>query len=398
MIYFDVTKSGSARHQSGLMRVSARLREELGAHATPVRWEARRGAWLVAGGRTPAPLSRDDWLFTAELFCEEERPGFWRFLRARPCRLAAMFHDAIPLRHPQISWPQSVARQPEYMKMLSAFDRVWAISEASRRDLVEFWRWQGGTVRAVVETIMLGADFDRQPRMAPPSDPPVAQLLCVGILEPRKNQLFLLDVCEALWTAGVSFDLHVIGRVNPHFGRPVIARLQAMRKTQPRAHYYEAASDGLLDRLYTVARVTAFPTLAEGCGLPVMESLWKGRMPVVAWSLRPTTGRLGLARCERCSPMMSHGGDWPLKRAPVCCRHGRTRRARCWREWAESWRSVSVSDLLTSNTQPSPPCHSPYEISRLTEQRRLFFTAGNRSAAPASGSRLRVPPHKWTRS
>ena len=277
MIYFDVTKSGSARHQSGLMRVSARLREELGAHATPVRWEARRGAWLVAGGRTPAPLSRDDWLFTAELFCEEERPGFRRFLRARPCRLAAMFHDAIPLRHPQISWPQSVARQPEYMKMLSAFDRVWAISEASRRDLVEFWRWQGGTVRAVVETIMLGADFDRQPRMAPPSDPPVAQLLCVGILEPRKNQLFLLDVCEALWTAGVSFDLHVIGRVNPHFGRPVIARLQAMRKTQPRAHYYEAASDGLLDRLYTVARVTAFPTLAEGCGLPVLESLWKGR-------------------------------------------------------------------------------------------------------------------------
>ena len=31
MICFDVTKSGTARHYSGLMRVSARLREELGA-------------------------------------------------------------------------------------------------------------------------------------------------------------------------------------------------------------------------------------------------------------------------------------------------------------------------------------------------------------------------------
>jgi glycosyltransferase involved in cell wall biosynthesis len=163
------------------------------------------------------------------------------------------------------------------MKMLAAFDCVWAISRASRSDLVGFWRWQGGAVRAAVETIMLGADFDRQPRKEPPSDPPAPQLLCVGILEPRKNQLFLLDVCESLWAEGVGFDLHVIGRVNPHFGRPVIARLQAMRKTQPRAHYYEGAADGLLDRLYTAARVTAFPTLAEGCGLPVMESLWKGR-------------------------------------------------------------------------------------------------------------------------
>jgi glycosyltransferase involved in cell wall biosynthesis len=277
VIYFDVTKSGGARHQSGLVRLNDRLREKLGQQARPVRWDGRQCTWVMSGAKAAVQFSPADWLFTAELFSEAERPGLWRFLHERPCRLAALFADAIPLRHPQITWPQSVARHPEYMKMLAAFDRVWAISEASRRDLVEFWRWQGGTVRAAVETIMLGADFDRQPRMAPPSDPPAAQLLCVGILEPRKNQLFLLDVCEALWTEGVNFDLHFIGRVNPHFGRPIVARLRAMRGTQPRAHYYEAASDGLLDRLYTAARVTAFPTLAEGCGLPVMESLWKGR-------------------------------------------------------------------------------------------------------------------------
>ena len=277
MIYFDVTKSGLARHQSGLMRVNARLREELGPRATPVRWDARQGAWLAAGARVPVTLSPNDWLFTAELFCEQERPGFWRFLRARPCRLAAMFADAIPLRYPQITWPQSVARHPEYLQMLAAFDHVWAISEASRRDLVEIWRWQGGAVRAAVDAIVLGADFDRQPRTPPPPDPPAAQLLCVGILEPRKNQLFLLDVCEALWAAGVEFELHIVGRVNPYFGRPIIARLKAMRKTHPRAHYHEAAPDGHLDRLYAAARVTAFPTIAEGCGLPVLESLWKGR-------------------------------------------------------------------------------------------------------------------------
>jgi len=277
MIYFDVTKSGAARHQSGLMRVSARLREEMGAAVTPVRWDGRKGAWRHAGGGSPVTFSTADWLFTAELFSEAERPGFWSFLRARPCRLAAMFADAIPLRHPRITWPQSVARHPEYLKMLGAFDRVWTISGASRRDLVEFWRWQGGEVRAAVETIALGADFDGSPRGVTPLKPAAAGLLCVGILEPRKNQRFLLDVCEALWAAGADFDLHLVGRVNPYFGGPIVARLKALRKIQSRAHHHEAASDALLNRLYTAATATVFPTIAEGAGLPVLESLWKGR-------------------------------------------------------------------------------------------------------------------------
>ena len=101
MLFFDVTKAGKSGHRSGLMRVSVRLEQELGTAATEVRWQD----W----NRT---VARDDWFLTAELFSEEERPGFSEFIRTRPCHLAAIFHDAIPLRHPHITWPQSVARQP----------------------------------------------------------------------------------------------------------------------------------------------------------------------------------------------------------------------------------------------------------------------------------------------
>ena len=72
------------------------------------------------------------------------------------------------------------------------------ISEATRRDFTEFWRWQGVTPRSSTEVIALGADFDggkrvqRDPVM--PKERPT--LLCVGIVEPRKNQTFLLDVAE----------------------------------------------------------------------------------------------------------------------------------------------------------------------------------------------------------
>jgi len=278
MIHFDVTKMGAARHLSGLMRLSARLREELGAAARPVRWDLRRRAWFDAERRQPVVFAADDWLLTAELFSEPERPGFWEFLRRRPCRLAAVFCDAIPLQHPHITWPQSVARHPEYLKMLAAFDRVWAISAASRDALAGFWRWQQAEPRAAPAVLALGADHDRTPRttavVAPPAPP---RLLCVGILEPRKNQLFLLEACDALWREGLGFELHVVGRANPHFGRPIAQRLAARAKTEPRLHVHAAAPDTALATLYASARATAVPTLAEGYGLPVIESLWRGR-------------------------------------------------------------------------------------------------------------------------
>ncbi len=267
MIYFDVTKAGASGHRSGLMRVSARMAEGLGAAATEVRWPG----W----NRQVRP---DDWFFTGELFSDEERPGFSDFLVAHPCRLAAIFHDAIPLKHPHITWPRSVARHPGYMKSLARFDRVWAVSEASRAELIGFWRWQGVEKMPPVEVLALGADFNAAPRVTINSPPPAGdpQLLCVGIVEPRKNQAFLLDVCEALWTAGQRFELHVVGRVNPHFGRPIAARIASLAKKFPGLHFHEAASDTAVAQLYATARATVFPTLTEGCGLPLLESLWMG--------------------------------------------------------------------------------------------------------------------------
>ena len=183
MIYYDTTKMGSAKQRSGLTRVSSRLREEFGGTMTAVNWE--KGAFALAD--EPAEemaFTSADWVLTVELFSEAERPGLGDFLKNPPCKLAAVFHDAIPLRWPQITWPQSVQRHPEYMKLLAGFDRVFAISEASRRDLTGFWRWQGVTPRAQVDLIELGADFDGGNRVQRDALIPAkgrASLLCVGI-------------------------------------------------------------------------------------------------------------------------------------------------------------------------------------------------------------------------
>jgi glycosyltransferase involved in cell wall biosynthesis len=273
MIYFDVTKSGSAGHRSGLMRVSARLRAELGAAATEAKWidglRDRAGKEIVG-------LRAEDWFLTSELFSQEERPGFSDFIGRHPCRLAAIFHDAIPLKHPHITWPQSVARHPGYMKSLARFDRVWAVSEASRQELLGFWRWQGVERMPPVEVLTLGADFAAAARV---TEAPIARprhVLCVGIVEPRKNQVLLMNACEELWREGLAFELHVVGRVNPHFGGPIVARMKQVQREFPALQFHGSADDGKLANLYAGARASAFPTIAEGCGLPLLESLWLG--------------------------------------------------------------------------------------------------------------------------
>lgn len=269
MIYLDVTKTGKSAHRSGLMRVTGRLLAELGPAATPVRW----GEWDRA-------MRPDDWFLTAELFSEAERPGLGEFLRTAPGRKAAIFPDAIPLKFPHITWPHSVARHPGYMKLLASFDHVWGISATVRDELVGFWRWQGLDKMPPVEVLTIGSDFDGSPRVtgerAPQPPRAASSLLCVGILEPRKNQTLLLDACEELWAEGLAFDLHVVGRVNPHFGAPVVARIRELRKRFPGVHHHEGVGDAELARLYAEARATVFPTIAEGCGLPVLESLWRG--------------------------------------------------------------------------------------------------------------------------
>ncbi|MCE2862693.1 MAG: glycosyltransferase [Opitutaceae bacterium] len=273
MIYLDTTKSSDARHRSGLTRVTSRLAAALGDSARPARWDERKRVFVDEGGVVPG---QDDWLLTAELFSEEERPGLGEFLAGQTCRKAAIFHDAIPLRFPHTTWPRSVSRHPGYLKLLAGFDRIRAVSGASRDELTGYWRWLGLESSPPVGVLALGADFDGTPRVTS-ARPRTRNLVCTGIIEPRKNQGFLLEVCVRLWREGVDFQLHLVGRVNPHFGEPVRRRAREVAREFPgRLIHHEGLADDGLARLLESARATIFPTLAEGCGLPLLESLWRG--------------------------------------------------------------------------------------------------------------------------
>ena len=164
------------------------------------------------------------------------------------------------------------------------FRSVLAVSQTSRNELLGYWQWLGVKAPPPIVVLPLGADFSGNARQINPRSQTARMLLCVGILEPRKNQEFLLEVCDQLWREGLDFELHLAGRINPHFGRPIQTRIKRMQKQHPGLHYHGAASDALLTQLYEKTRATVFPTMAEGCGLPLIESLWRG-VPCVASDL-----------------------------------------------------------------------------------------------------------------
>ncbi|BET67089.1 hypothetical protein ASA1KI_20070 [Opitutales bacterium ASA1] len=288
MLWFDVTCFSEQRHRSGLMRTSARLQCELramlGDAFRTVVWHSRRRCWLDTERGTAIEERAEDRLVTPELFSEDERPGFGAWLTTARVGKAALYHDAIPVRFPEITWPKSVARHPHYLKMLLAFDVVLANSAASAAELRDYWRWLGAE-RAEPVALPLGADGCGAPRATFDANRSARRsIVMCGILEPRKNQTALLDAAEHSWRQGRTFDLVFAGRVNPHFGRPIERRIRVLAKAGRAVRHVANLDDDGLGRLLEEARFTVLPSLAEGCGLPVLESLWAG-VPVVATDL-----------------------------------------------------------------------------------------------------------------
>lgn len=100
-------------------------------------------------------------------------------------------------------------------------------------------------------------------------------VLVVGSHEPRKNHLSVLHAAELLWRDGVQFSLSFVGG-NSWGSDSFSLRLADLQRAGRPVDSESRLSDGRLWASYRLARCTVFPSLNEGFGLPVAESLAAG--------------------------------------------------------------------------------------------------------------------------
>lgn len=104
-------------------------------------------------------------------------------------------------------------------------------------------------------------------------------VLCVGSHEPRKNHGAVVHAADVLWGRGHEFQLVFIGG-NSWGERAAYLEIEALKKDGKPITMVSKPSDDLLWAAYKMARFSVFPSLNEGFGLPVAESLALGT-PVV---------------------------------------------------------------------------------------------------------------------
>ena len=189
----------------------------------------------------------------------------------------AVFHDALPMQWPELAAAGTVARFPSYLRELLQFDGIAADSQTSADVLAGYWRWLGIERTPPITVIGLGVTPPANSVSARTdvSDAPL-RVLCVGSLEPRKNHAALLDAAEALWSRGRKFELHLIGLATRSAVK-TLERIRALQAAGRPLRYDGPVDDAALTAAYEACSFTVYPSLAEGYGLPLIESLVRGK-------------------------------------------------------------------------------------------------------------------------
>ncbi len=313
-LLYDATHTSHTSAQTGIQRVCRRLFEELyvAGQAAPIchdpfmrSWRAlapgelavlrdgsggtgkSRGAkWTLSqrysgkirrwvGARPPA-LPDSAGLICPEFFSSKVGAYLPGLLSAVTGPRVAIFYDAIALKFPELTPPGTVARFPAYLRELLLFDGVAAISEDSAASLREYWRWLDVDSPPPVHALPLATDRPAATGQLPTTST-LARILCVCTLEGRKNHLALLEACETLWREGLLFELQLIGIARPDTAGPALARIQQLKNAGRPLLFNGSVPETELHAAYRQCSFTVYPSLIEGFGMPVLESLHYGK-------------------------------------------------------------------------------------------------------------------------
>jgi len=305
-IYYWVDHTCSYPSNSGIQRVVrclARALIENGYRLIPIKWDSQNHKFYspkkselnhLSEWNGPSVKSWGEWvpLHAAgmnDIFLVPELTTYLpsnaltkalEIIRLYDIKSAIIFYDALPWRLKNIYPYPATAAHEEYMQNLNLFDQVLCISKHSKNELIEYWVQCDKRIVFAKDQIVdccLPGEFPESSRNHNLCNlkNPVKTILCVGTVEPRKNHLNLLKAFQILQNKyNKKIELILLG------GAPfpdLTKKIEQIIKNQPSIKWEKDASDFRLKQLYDKCLFTVYPSLDEGFGLPILESLWYGR-------------------------------------------------------------------------------------------------------------------------
>ena len=204
--------------------------------------------------------------------------------------LVMVGHDTIPIVSADSQETAEIERFARYLSVVKHARRIAGVSISAAEEFAGFalaLTAQGvaGPQVAPVPLAMNAptqASTDVSLGMSAATADAAPLVLVVGSQEPRKNHGAILFAAQQLWAEGVRFRLLFIGGGSSASVHRFDAELRRLRTNGADVEVLRGASDAVLLDSYRQARFCVFPSLHEGFGLPVAESLALGTPVITA--------------------------------------------------------------------------------------------------------------------
>ena len=229
-----------------------------------------------------------------------------RQIRLGGARILLYSHDIIPVIRPHYTDVQTVQNFFNFLDaVLDDQTGIMANSECSRRDIADWMASQGKAV-AFLEVVKPGWELEPV-SMVQAIRPEIERLkhrrfaLFVSTIEHRKNHDLLYKALLKIIEQGDEDPplLVFAGRAG-WLVNDLMHDLRHDPRVQAHIQIVNDVNESELDALYRYCRFTVFPSLYEGWGLPVSESLSFGKF--VLASDRGATPEAAMGLCELINP------------------------------------------------------------------------------------------------
>ncbi len=216
-------------------------------------------------------------------------------------RIAVYIYDVLPVNYPQFTHFSTRFNYINYIGSYLMYADAIITSSQSTLDSIHALGEKLGLKKVPGFVSWHGSDFNERKRSAGNSIPEEVieatkdrYILTVGTIEPRKNHKFLLDAFDA-GLFNKDCKLIFAGKIGWNV-EDLEERMENHPKRGKKFFHFTGLSDEAIDYLYSHAFLVAFPTYAEGFGLPIIESLERGT-PVLATDI-PVLREVGKQYCR----------------------------------------------------------------------------------------------------